>query len=473
MSETTNTDSSPKIEMDDFIGTSKAIQEVKKIVAVVTLLASTSPEKVSTVSIRGESGVGKEHIAKAIHDNGPRKDETFHSIDCGTMTDTLAESALFGHKKGAFDGADSPRLGAFRSAHRGTLFLDEVANLSDAVQRKLLRALQKGQVRPVGEDELRPVDVQVICATNEDLEVAVRSGRFRRDLYERLVKRSIYIPPLRDRTEDIRPLITYYERRLQTEHEKIIQKITVAEDAIRYLEKDRLPGNVRSIQNFLENALVTALTKVEPEAWQDGKLEVEIGADILDSQEEVLSGEAGVVPTSVDLTLKEQVSWLIEKVVQLERRLAQHGIKDSQEPLEPYRLSAEDDKEREGVEAFLEACEINSDKIDQYNVGKQNKKTYEALLDTLILVKKENLSQEALKNTLCYTKNEREEECWNKQSLRQLLNTSFPERPLDTNHPLYDASRSERDGVTIGDFFKALRKFMKSYAGPLSPTLDN
>jgi DNA-binding NtrC family response regulator len=243
---------------DKIIGTSKLIAH---ILATVKRVAATD----SRVLITGESGTGKELIAETIHTNGPRRDYPFIAINCGAIPKDLQESELFGHVRGAFTGADRDRKGLLESAHRGTVFLDEIGDMSLETQVKLLRLLESGEFYPVGSSTARKVDIRVIAATNKDLEAAIANGLFREDLFYRLKVVVIHLPPLRERKEDI-PLLAIYlltQLNLKT-HTNICGLSPEAEEVL--MEYD-WPGNVRELKNVLERALIfTDTDQIDVEA---------------------------------------------------------------------------------------------------------------------------------------------------------------------------------------------------------------
>ncbi|MBO8171918.1 MAG: sigma 54-interacting transcriptional regulator [Bacillaceae bacterium] len=209
----------------------------------------------STVLLTGESGVGKEVVARAIHEWGPRSDRPFIKINCGAIPENLLESELFGYEKGAFTGADpAGKKGYFQQADKGILFLDEISELPLNLQVKLLRVLQEREVIPVGGTRVIPVDVQIIAATNRDLDRLVEEGRFREDLFYRLNVIPIPVPPLRDRVEDI-ALLTYHF--LQQFNRKYDRNVQISQDALDILEVYPWPGNVRELQNVIERLVVT------------------------------------------------------------------------------------------------------------------------------------------------------------------------------------------------------------------------
>jgi transcriptional regulator with PAS, ATPase and Fis domain len=206
------------------------------------------------VLIDGASGTGKELVARAIHDQSTRSEHPFVCVNCGALPDTLLESELFGYLRGAFTGARGNKPGRFQQADGGTLFLDEVGELSPAFQVKLLRALQEGEVQPLGGTETLRVDVRTIAATNRDLRELVKEEKLREDLFYRLCVIPIHIPPLRERREDILPLLEHYMSRLAARTGKAIREISPA--ALTALFDYDYPGNVRELTNILERAFV-------------------------------------------------------------------------------------------------------------------------------------------------------------------------------------------------------------------------
>src|ERR1700716_2261509 len=213
--------------------------------------ASTIP-----VLIEGESGVGKELFARAIHGSGERKSKPFVAVNCGAIPDNLVESILFGHEKGSFTGATERHMGKFLEASGGTLFLDEVGELPLAAQVKLLRALQEGEVDPVGAKKPVKVDVRIMSATNRDLIAEVRTGRFREDLYYRLCVFPVSVPPLRERTEDIPHLVRHFLLRFAAEEGKRVRSLSA--EALALLTAFSWPGNVRQLENAIFRSVVLA-----------------------------------------------------------------------------------------------------------------------------------------------------------------------------------------------------------------------
>jgi two-component system response regulator PilR (NtrC family) len=233
--------------MGNLIGKSKKMQELFKMIEVV----SVTP---STVLITGESGTGKELVAKAIHLNSPRSEEPFVSVNCGAFTETLLESELFGYMRGAFTGATANKKGLFEVADKGTIFLDEVGDTSPAMQVKLLRVIQERTIRRVGGTEEIPVDVRIIAATNRDLTEMVAENQFREDLYYRISVIPLELPPLRYRRDDIPLLADHFLARLNASMGKKIDRIS--DEALKKLETYDWPGNVRELENAMERAFI-------------------------------------------------------------------------------------------------------------------------------------------------------------------------------------------------------------------------
>jgi two-component system response regulator HydG len=231
------------------IGNSAAVREIFRLIEGV---ASAS----STVLIRGESGTGKELVARAIHRRSGRASKPFVAVNCSAIPDTLIESELFGHVKGAFTGASTSRAGLLELADKGTIFLDEVGDLSQAAQVKLLRALQEGEIKRVGSNETRVVDVRVVAATNVDLGGKILEGRFREDLYYRLNVIAIALPPLRERTDDIPLLAQHFLRHFAQQTGKKVTRMS--SEALSALTAFPWPGNVRQLENAIERAVVLA-----------------------------------------------------------------------------------------------------------------------------------------------------------------------------------------------------------------------
>ncbi len=231
------------------VGSSSSMHKVRDLVAKV---APTN----STVLIRGETGTGKELVARSVHDQSLRAEMPFVAINCGALPESLIESELFGHRKGAFTGADEHRVGLFEVANGGTLFLDEIGELPRAMQAKLLRVLESGEIRRVGENEAFKVDVRVVCATHRDLEQMVVDEEFREDLQFRINTFEVQLPSLRERREDIVPLAEHLLRRFRPHIKPGDQAFT--DDAIKLLTEHVWPGNVRELANVVEHAAILA-----------------------------------------------------------------------------------------------------------------------------------------------------------------------------------------------------------------------
>jgi two-component system response regulator PilR (NtrC family) len=213
----------------------------------------------STVLVTGESGTGKELVARAIHEASGRKDLPFVSINCGAFPETLLESELFGYMKGAFTGAASNKKGLLEAANGGSVFLDEIGDMTPAMQVKLLRVLQERQLRPLGGTQEVPVDVRVIAATNRDLQAAIHQGQFREDLYYRIAVITILLPPLRERAEDIDLLAFHFLHQYAEKNGKRVFSIT--REALNCLENYHWPGNVRELENTIERAIALETTE--------------------------------------------------------------------------------------------------------------------------------------------------------------------------------------------------------------------
>ena len=235
------------------VGTSPSMRHIYKLILQV---AKTK----TNVLITGESGTGKELIAKAVHQKSDRSDQPFVVINCGGIPETLMESELFGHKKGSFTGATSDKKGLFEEAHKGTIFLDEIGELSLPIQVKLLRAVQEKVFKAVGGTEDISVDMRILSATNKNLEKEVIAGNFREDLFYRLNVIEIKVPPLRERKADLRPLAQYFLEKYSKEMGKKITKFSSY--AIDMLNKYDFPGNIRELENLLERSVALSTTNI-------------------------------------------------------------------------------------------------------------------------------------------------------------------------------------------------------------------
>src|SRR3979490_688714 len=239
-------------ELRRLTGLDNIIGQSAKMRSLFELIQTIAPQT-SRVLVTGESGTGKELVARAIHENSQRAQAPFITINCGAFPETLLESELFGYMKGAFTGAAENRQGLFQAAHGGTLFMDEIGNMSLTMQVKLYRVLQEGKVRPVGSNEESDVDVRIIAATNKEFEKEIAEGRFREDLYYRLSVIPILVPPLRGRKEDIPLLARYFLERFRVKMDKPIEAISP--EAMTRLESYDWPGNVRELENTMERAV--------------------------------------------------------------------------------------------------------------------------------------------------------------------------------------------------------------------------
>ena len=230
------------------IGRSPAMQQ---LFDMISLVADSS----ATVLIQGESGTGKELVARTIHELSYRKGKPFVVVDCGSLPETLLESELFGHMRGAFTGAVSAKLGLFEEANGGTIFLDEIANTTSTFQAKLLRVLQEGEIKRVGGNQPIKIDVRVISATNKDLTELVKAKSFRQDLFYRLAVLPLHLPPLRDRKEDIPLLVEHFVASSCKRHRQPLRR--VSSEVMHALREAAWPGNVRELQHYVERAVVT------------------------------------------------------------------------------------------------------------------------------------------------------------------------------------------------------------------------
>ncbi|MEI8191488.1 MAG: sigma-54 dependent transcriptional regulator [candidate division NC10 bacterium] len=239
-----------RYQLGNIVGVSPRMFDVFKLIARV------APTR-STVLITGESGTGKEVVARALHFNGPRAAGPFVTIDCAGLAESLLESELFGHVRGAFTGAVTARRGLFEAGHGGSVFLDEVGDIGPNIQAKLLRVLELQEIKPVGSNETIRIDVRLIAATNRDLQAEVREGRFREDLFYRLNVVSIHLPPLRERREDIPVLAHHFLRKYGEANGKAIGGI--APETMARLEAYPWPGNVRELENAIERAVAVSI----------------------------------------------------------------------------------------------------------------------------------------------------------------------------------------------------------------------
>jgi two-component system, NtrC family, response regulator PilR len=246
--------------LSNIIGRSDKMQAVFQMIETVA-------EVQSTVLVNGESGTGKELVARAIHDLSPRAEKPFVSINCGAFTETLLESELFGYVKGSFTGANTNRKGLFEAAHKGTIFLDEIGEMSPAMQVKLLRVLQERKVRPVGGHEELLIDARVIAATNRNLKAMTADGTFREDLFYRISVIPLELPPLRERKEDIPDLVAHFIKKFC---EQTGREVGISEKAAQILENYSWQGNVRELEHTIERAVALERTEeIQPERLPD------------------------------------------------------------------------------------------------------------------------------------------------------------------------------------------------------------
>ena len=316
-----------RVALDTLVGDSPQMQNVFKLVLKIARSSAT-------VLIRGESGTGKELIARAIHRHSRRAENAFFAINCAAIPENLLESELFGYERGAFTGADRRKTGLFEAASGSTLFLDEIGDLSLALQGKILRALQEKEIRRIGGNETIAADVRVVAATNRDLEAMMRESRFRDDLYYRLNIIPIQLPPLRDRVEDLPALASRFLERAAAEHGKPVRAIR--KDAMTLLTSYDWPGNVRELESLIERAvLLSENNEITPEdlpaelrrpRGTPAVLGIEIPAGGIDIEE---------VERSLLLQAMEKSGWVIARAAKLlsltyrtmQYRLEKFGIK--------------------------------------------------------------------------------------------------------------------------------------------------
>jgi len=324
-------------------------EEIKQIAETVLQIAPTNV----TVLIQGESGTGKELIAKAIHQNSPRKERPFVTLNCGALTEGVLESELFGHEKGAFTGALARRLGLFELANGGTIFLDEVGELSPSTQVKLLRVVEERELMRVGGNETIQVDVRVVAATNRDLKEEMERGEFRKDLYYRLCVVKIDVPPLRKRRRDIPLLIYEFIERFTRENHRGFVGLT--ERAMKKLVDYHWPGNVRELKNLVEQMVVLSAEKkidapdienyIQGRSPERGEFPIRVGKS-LDSAERELIYRA-------ILSLKEDISELKEMFKEgslVRRAMAVPLAGEEEKPPEAGKLS---EVEKELIQKIL------------------------------------------------------------------------------------------------------------------------
>lgn len=304
--------------VDDIIGNSA---EIKQVLEEVQKVAVTN----SSVIITGESGTGKELIAKAIHANSPRRFFPLVSVHCGALSESLLESELFGHEKGAFTGAIYTRKGRFEMADNGTIFLDEIATISIKMQIELLRVLETKSFMRVGGSKLITSDFRVICATNRDLKQMVDEGRFREDLYYRLNVVNIRIPPLRERKDDIPVLVQHFIRKYCTAMSR--NPVSIEESALSKLQEYDFPGNVRELENMIERAIVVGNGKEI--RIKDLPLLKETSQTLTESLEELERKHVKAVLEKYDWNISRAAKALQVDRVTLYNKIKKYGFKEN------------------------------------------------------------------------------------------------------------------------------------------------
>jgi len=320
---------------DSFVGKSRRMLEVFDTIR-------KTADSGSTVMITGESGTGKELVARAVHQESSRRSAPFVSVNCGAIPETLMESELFGHVKGAFTGAVQSTEGLFHAADGGTLFLDEITEISQSVQVKLLRAIQEREIRRVGDTRDVKVDVRLIAASNRDLVKAVADGALREDLYYRLNVIPIHLPPLRERTEDIPALVAHFIGRIAKDVAKTIAGISP--EALAVLERYHWPGNIRELENVIERAIVLGsgdqitAESLPPQLTQPverGEFPVEIPAGGMDLEGLLAAVESRYIRLALDRAggLQVRAAELLRlSFRQFRYKIQKHGLKGRAQP---------------------------------------------------------------------------------------------------------------------------------------------
>jgi DNA-binding NtrC family response regulator len=281
------------------IGNSRIMRDVYKLIGQIA-------EKDVSVLITGESGTGKELVARAIYHHSRRSEKPFIAVNCAAIPETLFESELFGHERGAFTGAERTYIGKIERCHRGTLFLDEIGDMSPMLQAKLLRVLQEGEVERIGGSQMIGVDVRIIAATNKNLEDEVAAGRFRRDLYWRLKVISINMPPLRQRIEDIPLLAAYFLQRFSTEYNRPVCRLSDA--ALARLTSYSWPGNVRELENCVRRAVLLCAG------------EIISGTQLMIPGQEVYGDRDGLSREQMMERLREKFEDILPEIIDLSRQ---------------------------------------------------------------------------------------------------------------------------------------------------------
>jgi DNA-binding NtrC family response regulator len=290
-------------------------ETMRRVMAQIERVAASE----ARICIYGETGTGKELVARTLHEKSPRSNGPFVTLNCAAVPAELIESELFGHEKGSFTGAAQRHTGKFEQAHRGTLFLDEIGDMPPAMQSKLLRVLEEGEVERIGSDKPTTVDVRVVVATHRNLEQSVESGAFRRDLYHRVVVFPVELPPLRKRTEDLPALVEHFVRQVSAQNGW--KPVPFSDDAIGALKQYSWPGNIRELRNVVERLLLLAGTEIDAAA-----VERALPAGRANAAQ---SGFAATLPTASDSgPLADRVS--IFERAQVLRELEMHKRNISQ-----------------------------------------------------------------------------------------------------------------------------------------------
>jgi DNA-binding NtrC family response regulator len=304
--------------VEDLIGGSEAMKLVLKDIESVA-------QSSSSVVITGESGTGKELVARAIHSNSTRKFFPLISVHCGALTESLLESELFGHEKGAFTGAMYNRKGRFEMADNGTIFLDEIATISTKMQIDLLRVLESKKFVRVGGNKEIPSDFRVICATNRDLKSMVEKGTFREDLYYRLNVVNIFVPPLRDRIEDIPLLVDYFIKKYCLSMNK--QPVTIDSAALKRMEEFNFPGNVRELENMIERAIVVGNGKRI--TLRDLPLEKTVMSNSIESLDDLEKSHILLILNKYGWNISRAAKALKVDRVTLYNKISKYGLKSA------------------------------------------------------------------------------------------------------------------------------------------------
>ena len=305
--------------VEDMIGQSESIRKVFKDIESVA-------QSNSSVVITGESGTGKELVARAIHSNSPRKFFPLVSVHCGALTESLLESELFGHEKGAFTGAMYNRKGRFEMADNGTIFLDEIATISTKMQIDLLRVLESKKFVRVGGNKEISSDFRVICATNRDLKSMVEKGTFREDLYYRLNVVNIFVPPLRERIEDIPLLVEYFIKKYCTSMNR--PTVSIDATALKRLEEFNFPGNVRELENMIERALVVGNGKKI--SLKDLPLEKTILTTSVESLDDLEKSHILMILNKYNWNISRAAKALKVDRVTLYNKISKYGLKPAE-----------------------------------------------------------------------------------------------------------------------------------------------